>query len=333
MKAVSILAAAAALAVAAITVAAITVAPVPAWAQSAAVAQQKSQVPGYYRFALGTMEVTALFDGIVPLPEKILSGASAKDIDALLAALFVPRDGNGVQTAVNAFLVHTGSALVLVDSGTAKVFGPGLGFLVDNLRAAGYDPAQVDTVLLTHLHPDHVNGLLNPDGTPAFAKARIKVAEAEAAYWLDEAVAAKAPADAQPFFAMARAAVAPYRAAGRFQTFRSGDAIADGIVSVPAAGHTPGHAGFLFSSGGQDLLVWGDVIHSHAVQFRRPEVAIEFDVDKKQAVATRKRLLAEAATRKLWVAGAHLPFPGLGHVRAQGKGYDWVPVEYAPLGR
>ena len=326
MKIVSILAAAA-LAVAG------SVAAVPAPVQAGPVAQQKSQAPGYFRLVLGGMEVTALFDGVVPLPEKILSGAAAKDIDALLAGLFVPRDGAGVQTAVNAFLVNTGSSLVLVDAGTAKAFGPGLGFLVDNLKAAGHDPAQVDTVLLTHLHPDHVNGILAADGAAVFANAVITVAQAEADYWLDEAVAAKAPADAQAFFAMARAAVAPYRAVGRFDTFQPGAAIADGIVSVPAAGHTPGHAGYLLTSAGQDRLVWGDVIHSHAVQFRRPEVAIEFDVDKKQAVATRKRLLADAAKRKLWVAGAHLPFPGIGHVRADGKGYAWVPVEYGPVGR
>lgn len=304
------------------------------WAQNAAVvAQQRSQVPGYYRFMLGQVEVTALFDGIVPLPAKLLSGASAKDVESLLAGLFVPRDDNGVQTPVNAFLVHTGSNLVLVDTGTAKVFGPGLGFIVDNMKAAGYDPAQVDTVLLTHLHPDHVNGLLAADGKPVFANAVIKAAKPEADFWLSEANAAKAPADAQPFYAMARAAVAPYQATGRFQTFAAGQAVAPGIDSVAAFGHTPGHSGYMVSSGEHKLLVWGDIIHSHAVQFRRPDVAIEFDVDKKQAVATRKQLLADAAKRKLWVGGAHLPFPGIGHVRAEAKGYAWVPVEYGPVGR
>lgn len=305
----------------------------PGWAENApSVAQQRSQVPGYYRFMLGGMEITALFDGIVPLPAKLLTGAQAKDVESLLAAMFVPRDDHGVQTTVNAFLVHTGSSLVLVDTGTAKAFGPGLGFIVDNMKAAGYDPAQVDTVLLTHLHPDHVNGLLGPDGQPAFPKAIIKAAKPEADFWLSEANAAKAPADAKPFYDMARAAVAPYQAAGRFETFAAGQAVAPGIDSVAAFGHTPGHSGYMLTSGPLKMLVWGDIIHSHAVQFRRPDVAIEFDVDKKQAVATRKQLLADAAKRKLWVAGAHLPFPGIGHVRADAKGYAWVPVEYGPVG-
>ncbi|MCR6630047.1 MAG: MBL fold metallo-hydrolase [Magnetospirillum sp.] len=310
----------------AMTVAATLAVPTVALAEPPA--QLRTQAPGYYRFALAGMEVTALFDGTVDLAPKLLSGASAKDIDALLARMFVPK---GVQTAVNAFLVHTGQNLVLADTGTAKAFGPGLGYMLDNLRAAGYDPAAVDTVLLTHLHPDHVNGLLAADGKPAFPNAVIRVAKAEADYWLSEEVAAKAPADVQPFFAMARTAVAPYMAAGRFKTFLPGEAVLPGVASVPAEGHTPGHAGYLFTAGDQSLLVWGDIVHSHAVQFARPEVAIEFDVDKKRAVATRKRLLADAASRKLWVAGAHLPFPGIGHVRAESKGYAWVPVEYGPV--
>lgn len=104
-----------------------------------------------------------------------------------------------------------------------------------------------------------------------------------------------------------------------------------GLSAVPAHGHTPGHRGYLFKSGNQSLLLWGDIVHSHAVQFRRPEVALEFDVDSTLAVHTRKKLFADAARGKLWVAGAHLPFPGIGRVRVESKGYAWVPVEYGPL--
>ncbi len=105
-----------------------------------------------------------------------------------------------------------------------------------------------------------------------------------------------------------------------------------GIRAVAAFGHTPGHTSYLITSGDQSLLAWGDIIHSHAVQFERPEVAIEFDSNKEQAVATRRKILGDAARDRLWIAGAHLPFPGIGHVRTGGTGYAWVPVEYGPYG-
>ncbi|MCA0186548.1 MAG: DsbA family protein [Proteobacteria bacterium] len=130
---------------------------------------------------------------------------------------------------------------------------------------------------------------------------------------------------------MAQDAAAPYRAAGKWKVFAADAEIVPGIRSVAAPGHTPGHSAYLLESKAQQLLIWGDIVHSHAVQFQRPEVAIEFDVDKKLAVATRRALFARTAKAKLLVAGMHLPFPGLGHVRSEGKGYAWVPVEFSPI--
>ncbi|HYD63507.1 MAG TPA: MBL fold metallo-hydrolase [Noviherbaspirillum sp.] len=303
---------------------------VPGAAHAAPPAKQGTQVPGYYRMELGDIEVTALYDGYVSLDAKLLKGASAQDIQSLLARMFVSSI-KGVQTAVNAYLVNTGKNLILVDAGAAKCFGPTMGVIADNIRAAGYDMAQVDTVLLTHLHGDHICGLVTSDGKPAFPNATVHVAKEEAAFWLDKDGAAKAPKDFQPFFKIAQDAVAPYANAGKLKQFNAGESLLAGVVSVPTRGHTPGHAGYLFSWGEQQLLVWGDIVHSHAVQFARPEVSIEFDTDQKQAIATRKKVFAEAASKKLWIAGAHLPFPGIGHVRAERKGYAWVPVEYAPL--
>lgn len=307
---------------------ALTLAPV--MASAAAPAKQTAQVPGYYRFALGDVEVTALYDGYVALDQKLLKGATEKDIQSLLARMFVA-SAKGMQTAVNGFLINTGNNLVLVDTGAAKCFGPTLGVIGDNLRAAGYQPEQVDTVLLTHLHGDHACGLASTDGKAAFPNATVYVARDEAGYWLNKDVAAKAPKEKQQFFKVAQDAVAPYASAGKLKQFNAGDTIVPGITSVAEVGHTPGHGGYLVSSGDQKLLVWGDVVHSHAVQFARPDVSMEFDTDQKQAIATRKKLFAEAAKDKLWVAGAHLPFPGIGHVRADAKGYAWVPIEYAPL--
>lgn len=293
--------------------------------------QQKTQVPGYYRLILGQFEVTALYDGAIDLDEKLLKNIDKRDIQRLLAREFLK--GPKVQTAVNAYLVNTGNKLVLIDAGAAKLFGPGLGNIVDNLRAAGYTPEQVDTVLVTHLHGDHINGLVTPDGQRVFTNAEVWSAKADNDFWLSEAIANQAPKDFQPFFKMSRDAAAPYLAAGKWKTFDSDRELLAGVSSVDTHGHTPGHASYLFQSGDQRLLVLGDLVHNHAVQFARPEVAFEFDNDPKQAVATRKRIFHKAAREKLMVAGMHLPFPGVGHVRKEAKGYAWVPAEFAPLAK
>ena len=297
----------------------------PAFAEAA---PQQAQVPGYYRMALGNIEITALYDGYVDLEAKLLQGASKAEVQRLLARQFL--SGEKVQTAVNAYLLNAGGKLILVDAGAAKAFGPTLGFIGEQLRAAGYSPDKVDVVLLTHLHADHVAGILDAAGKPLFPNAEIHVDQGEADFWLSEANAAQAPEAFKPFFALARQSVAPYQAAGKFKPFR-GEADFGGVKAVPSHGHIPGHTSYLVESDGQRLLILGDAVHSHAVQFARPEVAIEFDSNKKAAIAARKKLFAWAAKEKLLVSGMHLPFPGLGHVRADGKGYAWVPVEYSPL--
>lgn len=292
--------------------------------------QQKVQVPGYYRLMLGNLEVTALYDGPIDIDEKLLKSIATRDIQRLLARQFLK--GPKVQTAVNAYLVNTGSKLVLVDAGAAKLFGPELGNIVNNLKAAGYTPEQVDTVLITHLHGDHVNGLVTPEGQRVFVNAEVWSAKADNDFWLSEEIAAKAPKDFQPFFNMPRDAAAPYLAAGKWKTFDSDRELLAGVSSVDTHGHTPGHVSYMLQSGDQRLLILGDLVHNHAVQFARPEVAIEFDNDPKQAVAARKRIFFMAAKEKLMVAGMHLPFPGIGHVRKESAGgYAWVPAEFAPL--
>lgn len=291
--------------------------------------QLKTQVPGWYRTMVGDFEVTALYDGYIDLdPKALLKFTHAGEIERGMARAFQP--GPKVQTSVNAYLVNTGQQLILVDTGAAQSFGPTLGQLLPNLKAAGYDPAQVDLVLVTHLHGDHVSGVLSPEGQVAFPNAQVMVSAPEAAFWLDDAVKARAPKEAQPFFDMAKAAVAPVQAAGRFKTFEPNAQIAPGVKAV-ATGHTPGHSSYLFESKGQQLLVLGDMIHIGSVQFGRPEVAMSFDIDNKPAIASRKQWFARAAKEKILLAGAHLSFPGLGHVRREGKGYAWVPVEYSPI--
>ncbi|MBB3219431.1 MBL fold metallo-hydrolase [Pseudoduganella umbonata] len=293
--------------------------------------QPVSQVPGYFRMQLGTFDVTALYDGHVGIDAALLGGAGRPTIDAALAAAFLARAAP-VQTAVNAYLVRTGANLILVDTGTAKLFGDHLGYLLANLRAAGYAPEQVDTILLTHLHPDHAGGLLTATGNMAFPNAQVFVPKADADYWLSPKQAAAAPKDKQALFGMSRDAIAPYRAAGKLTVFAPGQVLREGVSAVRAPGHTPGHTAYLFSSDKQNLLVWGDIVHNAAVQFPHPQVAIEFDWDQPRAVATRRALLSQAASRAWWIAGAHVPFPGVGRIQAGKDGaYRWVPTEYGPV--
>jgi glyoxylase-like metal-dependent hydrolase (beta-lactamase superfamily II) len=290
-----------------------------------------SQVPGYFRMQLGTFDVTALYDGHVGIDAALLGGAARPAINTALAHAFQTRS-MPIQTTVNGYLVRTDAHLVLVDTGTAKLFGDRLGFLLKNLQAAGHAPADVDTILLTHLHPDHAGGLLTSDGKMAFPNAQVFVPKADADYWLSREAAAKAPKDKQALFGMSRDAVAPYLAAGRLTVFAPGRMLREGVRAIPAPGHTPGHTAYLFSSGKQSLLVWGDIIHNAAVQFQRPDVSIEFDTDRRRAVSTRRVLLDQARSNRWWVAGAHLPFPGLGRIQSgAGRAYHWVPAEYGPV--
>ncbi|MDD2335225.1 MAG: MBL fold metallo-hydrolase [Geobacteraceae bacterium] len=287
----------------------------------------QTQVPGYYRLQLGQFEITALYDGAIELDTKLLHNITASDLNRLLSRMFV---GNPkMQTAVNIYLINTGSHLVLVDTGAGNLFGPSLGYVLQNMKAAGYGPAQVDTVIITHMHPDHIGGLLDPRGQPLFPNAKIMVSQRESDFWLSKKVAAGAPTKDQPYFTMARNSAAPYLTRSQWQTFKEGSVLMPGIQAVKANGHTPGHTAYAVESEGHRLLIWGDLVHAHAVQFARPGVSIDFDTDQKQAIATRQSIMKTMAAGKSLVAGMHLPFPGIGHVRADGKcRYSWVPIEF-----
>lgn len=287
----------------------------------------QTQVPGFYRMHLGEFEVTALYDGSTELDAKLLKNTQTIDLKNLLSKMFVNHPN--MQTAVNAYLINTGDHLVLIDSGAGKLFGPSLGMTLQNLKAAGYQPTQVDTVLITHLHGDHAGGLNDANGRPVFSQAKVLVAKEENDYWMSKQIADKAPSELKPFFEMARNIAAPYIANGKWTTFAQNTVVVPGIKAVSIFGHTQGHTAYEVDSDGQKLLIWGDVVHSHAVQFAEPSVAFAFDSNSHQAIETRLKLMQSLAASKSLVAGAHLPFPGIGHIRAEGSGkFSWVPIEF-----
>lgn len=279
---------------------------------------------------LGKFEVTALYDGEIKLDTLLLKNVKPKDLNRLLARHFV---GNPkMETAVNAYLINTGHNLVLVDTGAGRLFGASLGHIAENIKASGYDPAQVDTILLTHLHGDHIGGLNDADGKPVYPHATIFASKLESDYWLSEQNAAKAPEEKKRIFKAAQEVAQVYLVNGKWQTFTYGSEPVPGIRAIDAKGHTPGHTAYIVESDKQKLVIWGDVVHSHAVQFARPRVSIDFDTDQRQAILTRLALMKTLAADGSFVAGMHLPFPGIGHIRADGDNrYAWVPVEFEPL--
>jgi glyoxylase-like metal-dependent hydrolase (beta-lactamase superfamily II) len=305
-----------------------------------AAAQVRVQAPGFYRMMLGDFEITALLDGTHPFPAaEVLTKAKvgapgvrsklfqdyADEASALLAAsdLTAPMEGS-----INAFLVNTGSKLVLIDSGAGTLYGACCGHLIENLRASGYTPEQVDEVLLTHLHADHVGGIA-PDGIAVFPNAVIRSSKLDADYWLDDANERAAPDFLRPMFEGDKASLKPYIAAGRYLPFEGEQEMVPGIRSVPMPGHTPGHTSYAIVSRGQKLLVWGDVVHVAAVQFSDPAVTVKYDSDEDEAELDRKRIFSDAAKGRYWIGAAHISFPGLGHVGVRnGVTFFWIPADY-----
>ena len=298
-------------------------------AAQAAAPMAKTSAPGYYRMMLGDFEVTALSDGTHAMDvNELLDQGKAPTIQQSLKAVDQPAS---YEWSFNGYLVNTGSKLVLIDTGGGSFMGGDLGKLVGRIKAAGYSPEQIDEIYITHMHLDHVGGLVTAEGKPVFPNATVRAGKADADYWLSKAQRDKAPAEAQSFFDIAQKSLGPYVKAGHFKPIAADGELVPGIRAMSLSGHTPGHTGYVVESKGQKMLVWGDTLHVQAVQFAHPDVSIKFDTDVATAEKARERVLADVAKSGYLVAGAHIAFPGIGHVVADGSGYRWLPVSYAEI--
>ena len=279
------------------------------------------QIPGYYHRRIGDIVVTALSDGYLDGTLEVLQNITRDDAQGLLDAQFRP----GRRTSVNCYLIYSAGRLASVETGAGDYLLPTAGKLRQNLKAAGVDPADIDTVILTHMHPDHSAGLTNPKtGHKFFPNAELIVHENEPKHWRDDGAMSRASERAKKlYFQCAREQMAPYHNVTR--TFAGAEEVFPGVTSVPLHGHTPGHSGYMVSSGKDSLLIWGDMIHVPEIQVPRPEVTIEFDTDPHQAAATRKRTFDMVATDRQLIAGMHVHFPGFARLVRDGDGYRMLP--------
>ena len=231
------------------------------------------------------------------------------------------------RTPVTSLAVNFGSKLVLIDTGTGGRLGGATGSWSDNFAAAGFTPAQVDTIIISHFHPDHINGIRTKDEQLVFPNAEIMVPAPEWAFWMDDARMNAAPEAARGMFMNTRRIFGSI--ANKVVRFDPGKEAAPGILSVPAYGHTPGHTAFIVTSGSGSLLTVVDSANHPAVWVRNPDWQFFFDSDRAMGVETRKRLLDRAAADKLLVTAYHWPFPALGHVTKEGNGYRLNPADYS----
>ena len=280
----------------------------------------ETQIPAVYHRRVGDALVTALSDGAVRRTHEMMLDVPEDEAARHLSAAF--RDGFVI--SINTFLIRAGGRTALIDTGSGTCLGPEAGRLPANLAAAGVAPGEIDTILLTHMHPDHSSGLTDrATGAALFPNAELVVHEAEPRHWFDDAALARASERERVLmFGEARDQTAPYL--DRMRTFTGGE-VFPGITALPFPGHTPGHSGFLVASGDETLLIWGDTVHMPEVQVPRPEVSMTVDVDPALAAATRRRVFDMAAADRLAVAGMHLHYPGFGHVARTGDGYRFVP--------
>lgn len=271
---------------------------------------------------IGDLTITAISDGYLTASFDLLS-----NIDPAEASLMQENAGlkDHASIHINCYLVRGDGRTVLIDAGAGgfKQWG---GRLKTNLPLAGVQPSEIDAILLTHAHPDHVGGLMDVSGEAAFPNAELVIHHRELVFWKDDGNLSRAPERARGNFLVARQAFDGYR--DRMRTLDVGEAF-PGITAVPLPGHTDGHTGYRLESHGQNLLVWGDIVHFPQVQIPRPDVTIAFDQDSHLAAATRSRLLDLVSSERLLIAGMHLGELGFARIKRMGGNYGVAYEERA----
>lgn len=281
------------------------------------------QAPSFFRYRVGEMQVTAVHDGMAYRAlDGFIPNADPQAVKQALADAFMTTDRFPI--TFTTLVVNTGSKLILIDTGNGDLGAPTSGTWLANFRAAGFSPEQVDTVIISHFHGDHINGLRMKDGTARFPQAQVMVPDAEWAFWSSESEKSRAPAGLQPTFDNVRRVFGPM--AKDLTVYQWNQEIVPGITALQADGHTPGHTSYAIVNGGGRLMVMSDVTNNTAVFARNPEWSAIVDQDAAQARATRRRMLDLAAVERMQVAFYHAPFPATGHVVRDGNGFNLVPV-------
>ena len=295
----------------------------PAPAQGAA----SRQAPGFYRYKVGDIEVTAVNDGSAPRPlEGFIRNAELSAVQQAARDAFLPQ--NTIQNSFTALVLNNGGRLTLIDTGNGDSGAPTTGRWMENFRAAGFDPSQVNTIVISHFHGDHINGLRRKDGTAVFPNAEVLVPATEWAFWMDDARMNQAPENMRGGFLGARRVFSPI--AKDVKQYEMDKEIVPGLTSVAAPGHTPGHTAYMLSSGSGKLLILSDTANHPALFVRNPDWSAVFDMDADVARATRRKMLDMAASERAQVAFYHAPFPATGHITKDGDGFRFVPVQWSP---
>ena len=279
--------------------------------------------PTHYRFKLGGFEITTIWDGAVQLkgPHPIFGqNVPEADVQALARENFLPPADFEISFAP--VIVNTGKELVLFDTGNGAGRRPNAGRTAATLAKAGYSAEQIDVVVLTHFHPDHIGGMTE-DGKPTFPNARYVTGEAEYNFWSPKEMAEGKLARVGK---LVQANVVPF--ADKMTFVKPDGAVASGITAVGAFGHTPGHMAYHFDSEGRRLLLWADSTNHYVASLQRPDWHVRFDMDKQAAADTRKTILGMAAAEKIPCTGYHMPFPSVGYVDNRAGAYHWVPATY-----